>query len=91
MQMGRRPAARWMRAGVGMYCAAVPLAVVAIGFRAAKGPGAILWTFLLLAIACALAGFVLLLIGARKVRAENQLIVVEARARAVRDRASRGK
>lgn len=83
--MSRPASIRWFRAGLGTLFAGAAMLAGAIATGSTHGPMALTVVFGVLAVLCALAGFILSRIGAKRARAENQRLVAQARARAERE------
>jgi hypothetical protein len=67
-----------------MFVAGAVMFAGALATGIAHGPTAIVGLFIVLLVLCFLAGFILILIGARKGRAENQRLLAQVQARAQR-------
>jgi hypothetical protein len=83
-EMERPSSIRWMRAGAGMFVAGAVMFACALATAVTHGPATIAGLFIVLLVLCGLAGFILILIGARKGRAENQRLLAQVQARAQR-------
>jgi hypothetical protein len=79
--MDRTPSMRWLRAGMYSFIAGLPMLAACIACGVAHGPKAITIVFGVLFVLCGVAGFVLVWVGGRKSRAENQRLVNEAQAK----------
>ena len=80
MAMDRSPSVRWALAGlIAVFCGMAMLAA-SIATGASHGPRVLSGIFLVLMVACAIAGFVLVRISAGKNRKETRKLVDEVKA-----------